>query len=311
MRLPIVVSSAILLCGAAPAGALVIDDFTTGPFNFQASIGGAVASQVCTCLGGAREISLQSGNASLDAAVQLLKPPGEAANVMPDGGGHLAFTYAGFAPPVDLTQGIAGGVLDVWFNAFAPGAAVRVTIEDDTGASQTQSQLPVLPILPANVGFALASFGSVDLVHVTRIEVVIDAPDVGDYHVREIGLPSPDLVQSGFEIGVASLAGGPYPSEPITFDACAPALGGACSPTLHVELSLSEVTGGMGSLPAQVDATLLPTTEGARISFGSEVMGVQPEPFHVVYRLAYPANGTTPVDGIPCSTGARDRTTSR
>lgn len=76
-----VLLSGLLLGLGSPARALVIDDFSVGAFNLQGGSGGVTGTQVCGsfCLGGSREVFIQSGNAILDASVQLF--PGDAVNV--------------------------------------------------------------------------------------------------------------------------------------------------------------------------------------------------------------------------------------
>lgn len=291
---------------ASPAPAQLIDSFTTGAFNFQAGPSGATATQVCGsfCLSGTREVFLQSNAAGFDAFVQLSFSTGEAANVMPEGGGQLAFSYPVAGTPVSLTQGGTALVLQVWFTAFEPGAEVSVRLQDDTGVSQVVVLNPAFapaPSLgtPANVDFPLADFAPVDLEHIVAVEVRVAAPDAGDYHLTLIIVPLPSSIK--LAIGNSSLTGGPYPTDPIKIEVAVAQPPEPSMPTVKLELSLLNVTNADNELGSvQVRATEVSSPDGDAISLASQFVGIQPTPFQAVYRIGYSAvGGGLPDDGIP------------
>lgn len=178
------VACALAMGLATPARALLIDDFSTGGFALMAGAGGGTTAQACGafCVTGTREVFLLSGNPVVDASVQPLFATGEAANVMPDGGGLLRFTYVATAgTSLDLSVGGPSGVLEVWFDAFVVGASVRVWLEDTSGVSESVALTPAGLVTPTSVDFLLSDFVAVDLGQIVRVSV--EAPDFGDYHV--------------------------------------------------------------------------------------------------------------------------------
>ena len=148
---------ACLLVAANPAVAVLIDDFSVGSFNLQAS-GPSVPEmgfdgQACLsfCLGGNRAIQMLSNSSGSISTAQLLAPPGEVQVVMPAGGGTINFIYQLFGGAVkNITEGGTASQIEVWFTAFEPGASVGIHLEDDT-AGPPYFSLPVIGIQLATV----------------------------------------------------------------------------------------------------------------------------------------------------------------
>ncbi len=290
----------VLLCGlllglGSPAQALVIDDFSTGAFNLQGGSGGTTGTQACGsfCLGGSREVFIQSGNAILDAFVQLF--PGDAVNVMPDGGGTLSFSYVPAAGGVlDLTVGGIATQSEIWFTAFDPGARVSVTLEDDTAVSETVVVFPVFspaptPSLPGIAVVPHSSFVSgVDLANLVAYTVTISATAAGDYHTTLIQIlepgPSKSNVLSLPGNTVTSGAVGAYPSTP-PLDIRVSVPPQPITPVYDIELTLVDVTNGAGQLPANVVGSMRP--DDGRVVHLATTLPSAPASATLQYRLAY------------------------
>lgn len=306
---------AVLVCGllvgsGGAAQALLVDDFSVGTFNLTGGSVGTTGTQACGsfCLGTSREVFIQSGSAVLDATAQLF--PGEAVNVMPDGGGTLSFSYAPLgADVVDLTVGGNALQSEISFTAFEPGATVRVTVDDDNGLSETVSIVPSFnpaptPSLPGVAVVLHSSFVSgVDLTIITAYTVTIDAPAAGDYHTSLIEIP--ELGPS--KTNVLSLPGstvttgglGAYPSDP-PLDirvSCPPQ---PVTPCYEIELTLVDVTDGGGQ---QVAANVVGSMEpdDSRTVFLATSLPSPGLTSTLQYRLDYlPSPGETPpIDLVP------------
>jgi len=315
--------SAVLLlsvCGLAlgigsPAQALLIDDFSVGAFSLQGGSGGITGTQACGsfCLGGSREVFIASGNAVLDASVALF--PGEAVNVMPDGGGLLSF---GYVPPVgdvlDLTVGGVATQSEVWFTAFEPGARVSVFVEDDFGVSETVvidpgfSPAPT-PSLPGIAVIPHSDFVSgVDLENLTAYTVTITATAAGDYHTSliQIPVPAPDGTNVMGLPGntVTSGAVGAYPSSP-PLDIGVSQPSDPLTPVYDIALTLVLATNGAGEIPANVVADQSP--DNMEVVFLETTLPSAPTFATLQYRLAYqtpascepPETCPPPEDAVP------------
>ncbi|MBW2726537.1 MAG: hypothetical protein JRE71_19320 [Deltaproteobacteria bacterium] len=317
---------AVLLFGllfglGSPVRALVIDDFSVGVFNLQGGSGGITGTQVCGsfCLGGSREVFIQSGNAILDATVQLF--PGDAVNAMPDGGGTLSFSYAPLGGNVlDLTVGGTATQSEVWFTAFDSPANVSVTVEDDLAVSETVVLTSVVfsPVAtPSAPGIAViphSSFVSgVDLENLVAYTVTIDATAAGDYHTSLIQIPVP----APSKTNVLSLPGntvtsgavGAYPSTPpldilVSVPPQPIVPPDPVTPEYEIELTLVDVTNGGGQIPASVAGMTSPDDD--HVVFLATTLPSAPTSATLQYRLVYqpptpvqPPEPVVPDDSIP------------
>lgn len=215
-----VIHFALLIMFNSPAFA-AIDDFSAGHYNIpSAGLPSVIEIQNCLsfCQGGSREVHLLAAGL-VPASSRLLAPPGEAETFLADGA--VSFIYGpGSGNIIDFVSGGSATQFEIWFTAFEPGAEVGVFILDDFNASDSQVMLPSFatpptPSQPGIVVFPFASFATVDLTRVKRIDFTISTFDEtgGIYSVTLIVAPGANagtLTTSG----ELDTAGPPYPSVP-------------------------------------------------------------------------------------------------
>lgn len=318
MRLSLgtVLSLVLLLGFESPVRAFVVDSFSTGSFNLQGGTTGTTGTQACGsfCYGASREVFIRSGNAALDASVQLI--PGDAVNVMPDGGGTLSFSYAPLpGDTLDLTAGGNATESEVWFTAFAAPADIIVTVEDDQAVSESVALTAVVfapPASPTAPGIAViphSSFVSgVDLENLRSYRVTIFATAAGDYHTTLIRVPESAASTSNLMslpgITVSSGAAGAYPSSPpIDIRVSRPPNStlrpNPVTPEYDIELTLVDVTNGIGQVSASVVGAQAP--DDNQVVFLATTLPSAPLHATLQYRFGFlsPSRTAPPSDATP------------
>jgi len=286
--------AALAMPGLIPA-AVVVDSFSSGSFTLQSTVAMSNTTTVscgATCLGTHRDVLIAHNTGAIQAFVQNPFPPFEAQSVIPNGGGRLQFTYtAPGAGGVDLTSGGLGTDLWVHFSAFAAGAGARVTLADVNGNVAASSQSPTGPGLAI---YPLSGFAGVDLSQIQTVELRIDSPDVGDYHVNDIRVPDPNGMQSTkavqFSPGATTVTTGDvgrYPSDP----AIQILSERAFYPFLTTTLRLNDVTGfDAGGVAVQVPASIVfdpaPADNGV-VGFTTMLEAFPPDPIAIMQRFEF------------------------
>ena len=305
MRLGAVLVGGLLLGLGSPARALVVDSFSTGAFNLtDTGPAGTTSTQPCGsfCLGGTREVFLLGTGLASPATAQL--GVGEVVSVLP-AGGQLGFTYT-LASPVDLTTATD---IEVWFTAFAPDADVSLTLEDDTGASQTVTlspsfPTPPTPAAPGIVVFPLSGFASIDLKQPPGYGLRIDNISTflsGDYNITLIEVvpdPGPSTATPLIFPGITTISGPPFPSPVLPIRAFHPPV--PITPVLDIEFSIMDATNAAGPISANEVGVVAP--DDNRVVFLTTTLPGGPTSPTIQYRLDYlppSVGGIQPDDQVP------------
>lgn len=275
--------------------AVVVDSFSAGSFTLQSTVAmsnSTIAGCGLTCLGSIRNVFISHNTGAIQAFVELPFPPVEVQSVIPNGGGTLRFTYdAPGTSGVDLTSGGVGTDLWVHFTAFQPGAGARVTLTDVNAVSAASSLAPSGPGLAI---YPLSSFPGVDLTQIQTVELRIDAPDVGDYHINDIRVPDPNGTQPikkiQFSPGAATETRGDvgrYPSDP----AIEILSERAFHPFLTTTLRLNDVSGfDAGGVAVQVPGSIMVADMAdneTQISFLTMLGDFPPDPIDIMHHFEF------------------------
>jgi hypothetical protein len=252
-----------LLVLSSPARSVVIDDFSVGQFNIQATggISEGSSSQNCLsfCLAVARVVHLEASDPGAIATAQLVAPPGAVQMVAPVGGAILAFNYTLFGgASKNLTEAGTATQLEVWFTAFEPGASVFVGLTDINDVSESHTINPSFAtsptqLLPGIAAMPLSSFVTVDLTQIKYVLVSVHTQsEAGVYEVTLITVPGSKAVTKT-TFGESETVGPPYPTFPkiaLQWETL-PTLG----PVIDVTLALDDVQDESGlQVGASVEA---------------------------------------------------------
>lgn len=236
-------ASALVPVGSAHA--TPIDDFEQGPFVYQTTVSaGGTQSGLSPlhCIASQRNVTFTSyAGGMVGGQLDLTNPmpDHEVATVFTDGGGSLTFGYP-LPAGADLTGGGQFGLLFVHVTTAEPGAELSVYMIDGSGVGGSDT----VPVSGPNFYlFAFADIGALDFTDITDIRVVLDTPVLGDFHISDIRLGSPDMMNP-MEFGVVAgdIAGPPYPTEAILFDGSARITEDQAMLLSSVDLKLRNVT---------------------------------------------------------------------
>jgi len=193
-----------LLLGAADAvlAAVTIDNFAAGAILLESPTGPESVTNsglnAADCISADREVHLTSKTA-LSAGAE--RAGGEIAMVFSNGGARFDLGYD--VRPTLMNLAAQGSEFDVSLSFAEPGAVVRITLRDAGGGTGSTTattgggaETLVLPF---------SAFASVDLSAVERIDVLLDAPDFGDFSLTDIsvsnGAPPPITLANPAPIG--------------------------------------------------------------------------------------------------------------
>ena len=208
-------SAAIFLTLALAAGighAQVLDDFEAGAFSlsdatFASSI--QLGLPPVHCIASERRTQLFVNGDLSGADLSLGAVDDEVTTVWGDAGGHLQFDYV--IPPTDLTNGGSFDAMRVHLTVAVPAGRVEVRLEDAAGDAQLNG---VLITGPGDYFLKFSEYGTVDVGNVTRIELHLDAPGVGDYHISDFRLWESGTAAGSADVSIGSTEGPPYPTPP-------------------------------------------------------------------------------------------------
>lgn len=254
--------------------AQVIDNFEQGTFNLM---GTSFASGVQISLAPINCITTErvdrmfiNGNPS-GADLTLGNPDDEVTTVWGNGGGRLEFDYdigATAGSAVDLSYGGTKNALRVNLTVAVPAGRVEITLIDSAGGSGALASRQIAGAMAYSI--PLTEFAAIDVGDVTFIQLALDVPDFGDYHISDFRAWEDPALAAGMDVSNSPVFGPPYPTSAIQIVMHTQDASGAQVQTEMVALSLQNVTNA-GTIP---DVEMMAADSGGGIGVPGEQVGI-------------------------------------
>ena len=243
-----VIVGLLLLCGPAITAAQVIDDFEQGSFNlggtsFDSSVQTGLTVNHCISPTRADRMFI-NGNLS-GADLTLVSVDDEVTTVWGNLGGRLEFDYD--PPPTNLSFGGYANAMSVYMTVAVPAGRLEIRLID---ASNSESVVNKQITGAGNYVFTHTEFVGVDVTDVEFIQLSLDVPDFGDYHISDFRASHVAASAAGADVVVGQIEGPPYPSGALQIIIYGADAAGGSVPTESIALNMEEVTNSGPPSPA-------------------------------------------------------------
>jgi hypothetical protein len=236
-----------LLCLPAVTAAQVIDDFEDGAF----SLGGTVFdSSVQTglpanhCITPERVDRMFINGSPSGANLNLVSVDDEVAMVWGNLGGRIEFDYD--PPPTNLTFTGFANAMTVYLTTAVAAGRLEIKLID---AANSESVVNKQITGPGAYYFPHTEFVGVDVTDIEFIQLSLDVPDFGDYHISDFRASHVAASAAGADVLVGQIEGPPYPTGALQIAMSGMDASGQSVPTEIIALSLQAVTNN-GAPPA-------------------------------------------------------------
>lgn len=269
-RTRLVSLAAVLLLTPALATAQVIDDFEQGSFNLSTSTFTSGTQSFLLpihCISSDRYVEMQVNGNPSGADLSLGATDDEVTTVWGNDGGSLRFVYDLTSAPKNLYFSGVENSFRVNLTIAVAAGELEVVVRDIFGSSAAS----VAPVTGANSYiFPYTDFPGADLGAVEMIELILDVPDFGDYHISDFRAWEEPSLSAGMDVNDGSVMGPPYPTAPITI-----AMHGqeASGQTVQTELVALSLVGAMNADP-DPETQLVAMDSGGGIGMPGEQVGI-------------------------------------
>ena len=273
-RNPRGVACALLLFTAPFAVcAQVIDDFEQGTFSLMGTtFDSGVQSFLLPihCITEDRVDRMFINGNSSGADLNLGAPDDEVTTVWGDGGGRLEFDYdlAAAGSVVDLSYGGTKNALRVNLTVAVAAGRIEIFLSENAAGAGVMASRQIIG--PGAYSIPLTEFAGVDAGDIRFIQLALDIPDFGDYHISDFRAWQDPALGAGMDVSNSPVLGPPYPTGALQIGMYTQGPTGAEIQTEIVSLSLQNVTNA-GSIP-EVEMTA--ADSGGGIGMPGEQVGI-------------------------------------
>ncbi len=252
LAVPWLISVLLVPCFLSTTAAQVIDDFESGAFNFGGTIfdgGDQFPLPPIHCIASTRTVAMHINGDVSDAVLNLVAPDNEVVTVWGNGGGRLEFDYDPSA--TDLTFGSLYNAFRVHLTVAEPAGSIEIVLMDASGV-----QFPVSQAIggEGDYVFPFVDFTGIDFLQVEFIELNLDVPTFGDYHISDFRVSDAGAAAAVVDVTQDTAEGPPFPTDALEMTLSYRDPSAAVIPVEVLEILLYEVTNGAAPPATQMIA---------------------------------------------------------